>query len=577
MKYLSRNWLKTLAPALIVFSTLSEASGFADYQPIPAYEETTEASSYVTMRDGVKLAISVVRPAKNGKAVDGKFPVIWHHTLSISREARDGTGGFISALHAIPTLAKHGYVVVQVARRGNGQSFGVMRGYHDRNEAFDAYEMTQWLAEQPWSDGNVGVYGCSNTGDAAMHAMSLQPPALKAVFAGCFSWHKFDAFRRGAIFAQWGTGPARTIEDDMAIPPVDADEDKKLLRQAAHEHQLATPLLQMWSELPFRDSWSKTVGSRFWSEGSVADYKDQVARSGIPLYIMGGWFDELRDQGLITLLNVPGSRAIVGPWQHCRNDDFPLLDEIHRFFDTHLKGLETGLNQEPPLHYFVMEGSAKGHWASSSTWPVEGVDFKAFAMTDSGLKTDGQAEGTLDQQFDVKFEQNCPGEKISSRSQPCSTHEEGIHISSEPLVHAIEVTGHPKVTVNLSTNRNDANLFAYLEDVAPDGSVTVITEGRLKASMRKTDSAPWLMPEGTPWHRWYKEDQQLLTAYEPVELTFAMMPTSRVFAEGHKIRVTFTGSDYRERLRDDAGHAQTIRLTSPSSGTAVLMLPVAGN
>ena len=172
----------------------------------------------------------------------------------------------------------------------------------------------------------------------------------------------------------------------MAIPPVDGDEDKKLLGQAAQEHQLATPLLQMWSELPFRDSWSKTVGSRFWSEGSVADYKDQVVRSGIPLYIMGGWFDELRDQGLITLLNVPGSRAIVGPWQHCRNDDFPLLDEIHRFFDTHLKGLETGLNQEPPLHYFVMEGSKKGHWASSSTWPVEGVDFKAFAMTDSGLK-----------------------------------------------------------------------------------------------------------------------------------------------------------------------------------------------
>src|SRR5690606_1629981 len=114
----------------------------------------------------------------------------------------------ISRGHGIsefPNLAHHGYVVVQVARRGLGQSFGVRRGYHDRNEAQDAYEITQWLAEQPWSDGRVGVYGCSNSGDAALHVMSVRPPALKAVFAGCFSWHKYDAFRRGGIFAQWGT------------------------------------------------------------------------------------------------------------------------------------------------------------------------------------------------------------------------------------------------------------------------------------------------------------------------------------------------------------------------------------
>jgi len=70
----------------------------------------------------------------------------------------------------VPSLTEYGYVVVQVARRGNGQSFGVRRGYNDRTEDDDAYEMKEWLARQPWSNETVGIYGCSNTGDAAMHA-----------------------------------------------------------------------------------------------------------------------------------------------------------------------------------------------------------------------------------------------------------------------------------------------------------------------------------------------------------------------------------------------------------------------
>ena len=105
------------------------------------------------------------------------------------------------------TLANYGYVVVQVARRGNGPSFGQRRAYNDRTEAYDAYEVIDWLAAQPWSTGDVGIYGCSNTGDAAMHAITADNPHLKAAWAGCFSWEKYDGFLRGGILANWGTGP----------------------------------------------------------------------------------------------------------------------------------------------------------------------------------------------------------------------------------------------------------------------------------------------------------------------------------------------------------------------------------
>lgn len=129
----------------------------------------------------------------------------------------------------------------------------------------------------------MGVYGCSNTDDAAMHVLTNRPPVLSAVFVGCFSWHKYDAFRRGGIFAQWVTGPSRTSEQDMAIDPVDGDEDKVLLAEAARQHQDAPALFDLWSGLPFRDSYSPLVASRFWEESSIARYAEQIRLSRVPV------------------------------------------------------------------------------------------------------------------------------------------------------------------------------------------------------------------------------------------------------------------------------------------------------
>lgn len=546
------------------------ASSFGHYTPEQAFPDLVSTSFYIEMRDGVKIAVNVERPAKNGQAVDGQFPVIWHHSLSASRAERDGTGGSGSAFNKMPSLAKFGYVVVQVARRGNGQSFGVRRGYHDRNEAQDAYEITQWLAEQPWSDGNVGLYGCSNTGDAALHAMTVQPPALKAVFAGCFSWHKFDAFRRGGIFAQWGTGAMRTIEEDMKIQPLDGDEDKVLLRHAAEEHQLSTNLLAMWKSLPYRDSYSPLVGSRFWSEGSNASYLDQIKRSGIPLYVLGGWHDELRDQGMITFLNIPNTRVVMGPWQHCVNDDFPLFEEIHRFFDYHLKGLPTGIKEQPKIHYFTMQGGKSGVWKASDQWPLANHSDNVLYLAGTSLKPTVDKHHSLD--FMTKKETTC--QLQGPFSQPCSEHEAGLSYVADKLEKPLVVTGHPVVDMWIDSSTDDANIFAYLEDIAPDGKVTVVTEGRLKASMRKEATAPWKMPKAVPWHRNFVEDSQPLIPHEAVNLRFDMLPTSWEFKKGHRIQVSVTGSDYRERLRAFSEQQQKITIYSGKQYQSQIILPI---
>lgn len=544
-------------------------SSFGHYRPARIYTEQVRSSFYVTLRDGVKLAVTVARPAQDGKAVEGRFPVIWHHTLSATQQLADGTGPRAGGFAAIPSLADHGYVVVQVARRGNGQSQGTMRGYHDRNEAHDAYEMLDWLASQPWSNGKVGMYGCSNTGDAALQAMTVNSPHLKAVFAGCFSWNKYDAMRRGGIFAQWGTGPTRTIEQDMAIPPVDTDPDKVELRKAAEQHQQMVPLFELWKSLPYRDSFAPSVQSRFWAEGSGSSYLPQILRGQVPLYIVGGWRDELRDQGLIARMNIPGARILIGDWLHCQNDGFALVEEAHRFFDRHLKGIDTGIDRDPPIHYFV---TGAGEWRAATQWPLPQARQVSFGLTASGLVD--RADGTpLRRAFPVDYTVTCPEGGSGATVQPCHLPGKGLSLAGKALKAPVEVTGHGLADVWIAADTPDANLFVYLEDVAPDGSVRVVTEGRLKATLRKLDQAPWALP-GLPWHRAYAEDVQWLKPGEPVRLQFDLMPTSYVFAKGHRIQFTFTGSDHRERARDAKAQPKEIVLMSDTAHASRISLPV---
>jgi putative CocE/NonD family hydrolase len=557
-------------------------AAFGSYAPKPEYDDFVTTSFYLELRDGVKVAVRVDRPSiVGGKAAPGRFPVIWQHALSVTidRKGPRWTGN-APGLSDMWRLTRHGYVVVQVARRGNGQSFGTMRGYHDRNEAQDAYEISQWLASQPWSDGNVGIYGCSNTGDAAMHAATMRPPALKAVFAGCFSWHKYDPFRRGGIYAQWGTGPTRTIEQDMNQEPVDGDEDKVLLRHAAEEHQLAPSLLELWKSMPYRDSWSALVASPFWQEGSSANYRDQIRRSGVAVYVVGGWLDELRDQGFIARANVPGARIVVGPWKHCMNDDFPMLEEAHRFFDQYLKQTDSGITDSPPIHYFVMRGSNSGEWRAANTWPLPDTDYQTlYFAADRSLARSQPSDKAQPHNFPVKYDIACAnvGEghlQGGPFTQPCFVEGAGVSFAQPPVSTDTEVTGHPLADLWVSADAADAHVFAYLEDVAPDGTVTSVTEGRLKASLRATHEAPWEMPGDIPCHRAFEEDAAPIEPGKPVRLQFDFLPTSWVFRAGHRIQVTITGADPRERLRDQTGLAQHISVYADSVHTSSITLPV---
>jgi putative CocE/NonD family hydrolase len=566
-----------LSASALAGPVLAQApAAFGAYKPQDDYSQQVVTSFYLPMRDGTRIAVSLHRPAVDGKPVDTPLPVIWHHTLDIEAPGTRATGvGSDVGRQPLADLTRAGYVVAVVARRGNGASFGVRRGYEDFTEGFDAYEITEWLAAQPWSNGQIGMFGCSNTGEAVMHALIARPPHLKAAFAGCFAWDRYDGHTRGGIIAQYGTGPTRTIDDDLKATPVQGDTDLAQLRQAAEEHQKSTNLLELMKSMPYRDSWSPLVMAKFWGEVSIGAYLDQVRDSKVPLYIQGGWYDDFRTEGLIAQANLPDqARIVIGPWRHCMNNGFDLRAEQLRFFDHYLKGKATGIEAGAPIHYFTIGAPQGQEWRSATQWPRPDVRNQLF-LGAADLKPKAPAKRGA-ASVTVDYAPTCPPDPVQPNfgpfAQACHPAKASLAYSGPVLKADTEMTGTPLADLWISSTAPEQPVFAYLEDVAPDGAVTVISEGRQRASLRKVVPAGW-ETIGTPWRRARAEDHQPLKAGEPVKVSFDLLAVSYVFKAGHRARVVVAGADPRERARVEAAPPPTLTVHTGGDTPSSVTLP----
>jgi putative CocE/NonD family hydrolase len=576
-------WLAMLLAMLLgcAVATPARAGGFGQPLP-PAQNSSVMTSIYIPMPDGTRLAADIYRPARDGVPLPGRFPVILHATAARTRfgdsDDRSGTGKF--SLQMI-NLANYGYVYMQVERRGINASFGVRRGYHDRIEAQDSQDLIEWAASQPWSNGNVGGYGCSNTGDAAMHFLTKPSPHLKAVFAGCFNWDKYSGGLRGGILANWGTGPQGSFEQDMKATPVDGDEAKALLRQAALEHAPNTRLLDLWHGMPFRDSVSALTLSKFWEEGSIGTYIDQVKASKIPVYVEGGWSDDFRGQGFIVLENLPQpTKLIIGPWGHCESATFSMTAEVLRYFDFWLKGVKNGIMDEPRIHYTTANAPAGTEWRTSQSWPLRPARaVKAYlagpsqlAPNDNWLQEQAPAPGR--RSFQVDYQAVCGKQSVTALGPTCPQDDKGLTYTSAVLKDDVEMTGIPLADLWVSSTTSDGPLFAYLEDVAPDGAITMVSEGRLKASMRALAKPPYKLPAGMPWHSFNGADAVALKPGVPAQMVFDLMPVSYIFKAGHRYRMTLTGADPREKLRQQLETPPSWTIYFDAAHPSHLVLPI---
>jgi putative CocE/NonD family hydrolase len=532
-------------------------------------------SRYVPVRDGTRLALNVYRPAVDGRPVTAPQPVVFSFTPYRARYRSSADGRSVDldmlARFGLKDLTDRGYVVAIADIRGKGASFGARRGFQDRTEAYDGHDLVQWLAAQPWSSGRIGMIGCSYLGGTTVHVASTAPPALKAIFTGATDLDKYAFVRRGGITAQFNTRPDEPLSDDLMSLPMDEDQDGSQLRAAVAEHARNTPMADLWYDMPYRDSVSRLTGNRFWEEAGPYPYLDAIRKAGIATYFWGNWQDEPTAQVILAAANL-GGKLLVGPGSHCvPPPGFDFAGEVRRYFDHHLKGRDSGLYREPRVTYWV-DGAAPGdEWVHSEQLPGTTVPATRWYLAQDGaLAASPPRRATMS--FAVDYDVSS-ADYFAFWVDSQSAH--GLHYTGPVLADAVTLIGFPVVDLRLAADHGDANVFAYLEDVAPDGTATVVSFGRLAASHRMESKAPY-ESLGLPWHSGLAADVVPLRPGRPVRLRFELTPAARVFKAGHRLRVVITGADPRQRnlaqIRQDP--PPRLSLTLGSTGGSHIELPI---
>ena len=396
----------------------------------PSYGTIIAKDVMVPMRDGVRLATDIYRPATNGEPEAGQFGTI------LLRTSYDK-----AAQRYVSTIADYftprGFVTVQQDLRGRYRSEGTGQYRHTANEheGRDGYDTIEWIAAQPWSNGKVGMVGSSHPGLVQTHAALYRPPHLTAIWPDVSPTNSYDHQVRcggamqlhmfGALFLH-----AQDSQAALADPVLKARIWMAMTRmrelvyttpfKPGHTPLAAVPELE---ETLF-DYYRRGAYDEFWS-AEYNDFSRHFSRhADIPGTFTGGWFDPYigattGQYAAMAAQNTTPQRLIVGPWVHmgmrtegatCVANDvdfgpdavwgFDRFNaEQQRWYDRWLRDIPTGVEDDPPVRIFVMGGgdghrTADGHlfhggeWRDEREWPLSRTHHQTYYLqTDGGLTT----------------------------------------------------------------------------------------------------------------------------------------------------------------------------------------------
>lgn len=565
---------------------VSEFNHYSGYSQ-PVYDGWVRSSRYVAARDGTRLAVDIFRPTLKGKVAEEKLPVVWtHHRYQRAQAEKGKVYTILDSYDWLPEVVRHGYVVAAVDVRGSGASFGTFTGMFNLKETQDAYDITEWLAAQAWSNGNVGMYGGSYLGITQYMAAGQKPPHLKAIFPEVAVMDLYALLWHGGIFhgpfIEFWSKLVRQLDVDKPALPVDEDKDGSLLAAAIREHRANRDAAQLYAALPFRDSVDPQTGVQVWRDWTPITYRSQIRESKVAIYHLAGWYDRyVRDQTILFRNLDNPQKLTIGPWTHTETD-LGSADEHLRWWDRWLKGIDNGVMDDAPVHYYVMGAPKAKAWRSAKAWPLPNERRTAYwfgprrslgtvAPKDKGRGDKGLDEMTVDYSAAVSPD---PRWSLERKFPELSAHDaKGLTYTTPPLAAAVEVTGHPVVHLWASSSAPDADLFVYLEEVDGKGASRYVTEGMLRASDRAT-ADPGYDTAGLPYHRGNRADRADLAPGRPVELVFDLYPTSTLFAAGHRIRVTVTGADKANAVTPQRNPRPRITLYREKGKPSYVELPV---
>ena len=567
---------------------ISTPGHYAGYSA-ETYDGWQRRSVYVPMRDGTRLAADLFLPTRNGAPAQERLPVVWTHHRYQRADAEYGE--LFTILDAMPwlqTVLKHGYVIAAVDARGSGASFGRFEGMYAPAETRDAYDVTEWLAAQPWSSGAIGMYGVSYLSSTQYMAASQKPPHLKAIVpekgvADQYALLYSGALYRGPFIEAW-TDIVRQLDAETPAMPVDDDRDNAWLLAAVAGHRDNRNAALLYATVPWRDSVDPVSGMQPWRDWTPITKLADIRDSHVAIHHLAGWYDRyVRDQ-IVLYRNLGSAQKLtIGPWSHVQSAGLDRGAEHLRWWDYWLKRIANGVTDEAPVTYYMTGADAAGAWRSSRTWPpadaratplyfAAGRSGSIASVNDGALGIDAPTTAGSDAYTVDLGTAIAPDPRWSLEAQfpeLSANDAKALTYTGAPLSAAVEIAGHPVVSLWLTSSEPDAAVFVYLEDIDENAQSHYVSEGSLLASNRAT-STPDYDFLGLPYHRGNRDDRMPLPIGKSVELAFDLFPIAHRFEKGHRIRIAITGADKvnartsertpRLVFHRDAQHASRIEL-----------------
>ncbi len=563
-----------------------EYSGYSE----ASYASWETASQYVPMRDGTKIAVDVYRPTEGP---EGKFPAVLIMTPYHRANVDEGEVVDLMSDPESPyrTIVSYGYVIVCADVRGTGASYGTRYGVWPPDEVADGSDLVNWIAAQEWYGGGVGMMGQSYLATIQFMNATNKNPHLKCIIPRYSLLDTYDFTYPGGVlnfnFVEVYDLAMKLLNANRDAPalgvypskPVDEDPDGSMLAEATLEHEGNSDLVVLADQMTFRDSlvdtpWGERLG---YPTVSPSGHLEEIEESGVAIYNMGGWLDCYSTDTLTfqdTLSTE--SKTLVGDYDHTQGFDNYAIECV-RFFDRYLKGIENGIDEEPPFYIYTTGSDA---WNFYDEWPLTAEEMTPWYFDDGGTLSDSMpaAEGSDAYTVDYTTTSGDQTRWLAMTGDPsvyedrAGEDEKCLTYTTAPLEADLEVTGHPVLHLYVSSTAADGDFFVYLEDISEDGYVQYKSEGQLRASLRKLGDRPWL-PE-LPYHPCFEADVQPLVPGETVELVIALFPISHVFKEGHSVRVALAGADVDNFRTPEVSPAPVLTVSRGGDNASYLYMPI---
>jgi predicted acyl esterase len=518
-----------LIPLAIVLLAIGLLAISASLYALPIPKESATLYSVrmeqqtIPMGDGIRLAATLYMPdnAKPGE----KFPALLEY-LPYRKDDATAAGDY--PIHS--WFAARGYVSVRVDIRGFGNSEGAPtdREYSEQ-EQLDGEQVIAWLAAQPWSNGKVGMFGISWGGFNSIQLAMRHPPALKAILAVDATENLFhddihyidgmmhvDEFELNMDLAPSMTGaPDYTLDEKVLGPRFDSAP---------------------WSLMYFKHQRD----GEFW-HAPVRPLNEIK----IPCFLIGGLLDGYRDSipRMFEQIKSPGKaplKAIIGPWNHTYPNDaepgpqIEWRDQALRWWDYWLKGRNNGIMEEPPLSIYMQDWHAPdprlktvpGKWRGESRWPPANTANTTLYLYESHALSTEPAKAAVNQLRyvpSVGVEAGFWWGELLSDQRPVDAF--SLTYDSAPLKEELTILGRPHALLQASASAPQADWFARLSDVAPDGTVTQVTGAGLNGAQRDSASEP-----------------KDLVQNQTYSLDIEMHLATWTFPRGHRIRLSVSNA-----------------------------------